>query len=167
MLRGVVKNALRAPMRSLTTSAVRCAETEASKYPKGTIIPGSKVDPQLGSYPDMPEQNLQFRPYFSSWWDKQDRHNFNEPVQEQDDILNMWAPDAYKTPGPYALKCFSIAVATIATFSYFLYHNQAELPALRKTFPRGGLAQELGGEHARARIPSDDAGEDDEELDEE
>ena len=76
-------------------------------------------------------------------------------LHEQGDLLSMWSPDAYKTPGPLALRHFLIAVASIAGFSTLLYVTQPEAPMLRKTFPRDGLAEELGGSFARARIPAD------------
>lgn len=75
--------ALRAPRvcaRSLSVSAVRLQEGTESKLPRGTVVPGSKVDSQLGDYPAMPMENQQFRPYSRQWWDTQDRRNYGETV---------------------------------------------------------------------------------------
>lgn len=63
----------------------------------------------------------------------------------------MWSPDAYKTPGPLALRHFLIAVGAIGAFSTLVYATMPEPVMLRKTFPRDGLAAELGGELARVR----------------
>lgn len=63
----------------------------------------------------------------------------------------MWSPDAYKTPGPLALRHFLIAVGAIGAFSTLVYATMPEPAMLRKTFPRDGLAAELGGELARVR----------------
>lgn len=86
-------------------------------------------------------------------------------LHEQDDVLSMWSPDAYKTPGPVALRAFSTAVALIALASLGIYVTQPQRPAMQKvrrlavscvspvltqqTFPRNGLAEELGGEGAK------------------
>ncbi|WFD00116.1 hypothetical protein MYAM1_002862 [Malassezia yamatoensis] len=158
MLTRMALRSVRSPLRQMSTSACRLAQTPtqaAHELPKGTVEPGSKVDPQLGDYPAMPLDNQQFRPYSKKWWDPQDRRQFGETLHEQDDVLSMWSPDAYKTPGPVALRHFLMAVAGIAGFSYIIYVSQPEAPMLRKTFPRDGLASELGGSFARARTEAD------------
>lgn len=79
--------------RGLSTSAMRLAaeapEKPAADLPRGTVVPGEKVDPQLGDYPAMPMKNQQFRPYSSQWWDKQDRRNFGETVREMANNSSM------------------------------------------------------------------------------
>ena len=53
-------------------------------------------------------------------------------LHEQDDVLSMWSPDAYKTPGPVALRAFSTAVALIALVSVGIYVTQPQRPAMQK-----------------------------------
>lgn len=73
----------RMPTRALSMSSVRLqqVETSAGKLPKGSIVPGNQVDPQLGDYPAMPYESQQFRPYSPQWWDTQDRRNYGETVR--------------------------------------------------------------------------------------
>lgn len=72
-------------------------------------------------------------------------------LHEEDDVLNMWSPDAYKVPGPLALRHFLTAAGAIALFSFGVYLTVPEAPMLRKSFPRDGLATELGGSQAAVR----------------
>ncbi|WFD27164.1 hypothetical protein MNAN1_002160 [Malassezia nana] len=143
----------RMPARAMSVSTVRLnsATPAPSNLPKGTVVPGGQVDPQLGDYPAMPYENQQFRPYSRKWWDTQDRRNYGETLHEEDDILNMWSPDAYKVPGPLALRHFLTAAGAIALFGYGVYLTVPEPPMLRKSFPRDGLAAELGGPQAAVR----------------
>lgn len=145
--------AARVGVRTMRTSAAaRALEYPTTEnMPRGTVTPGQSVDPQLGEYPAMPMQNQQFRPYSREWWDTQDRREFGETLHEQDDVLNMWSPDAYKVPGPYAARAFATALGVLGVFSWVVYHTSFQTPALRKTFPRDGLAAELGGPQVRVR----------------
>ena len=83
MVNSVALRGLRAPTRAISTSALRMAQTQTPQQdlPRGTVEPGSQVDPQLGDYPAMPMHNQQFRPYSKKWWDTQDRRNFGETVR--------------------------------------------------------------------------------------
>lgn len=71
------------PMRGLCTSVVRTQDVHMppKDLPRGSVVPGDKVDPQLGDYPAMPFQNQQFRPYSRHWWDTQDRRQYGETVR--------------------------------------------------------------------------------------
>ena len=77
-------------------------------------------------------------------------YSYNQ-LHEQDDVLNMWSPDAYKVPGPLALRHFLAAVGVISLFSLLVYKTSFQPPMMRKTFPRDGLAAELGGPQAAVR----------------
>jgi len=44
----------------------------------------------------------------------------------------MWAPDAYKVSGTFALRHFLIAVGVLASFSGLVYYTVPEPPMLRK-----------------------------------
>lgn len=65
-------------------------------------------------------------------------------LHEQDDVLSMWSPDEYKTPGTKALQDFGIAVALLASFSYVVYIMQPARPAAPKVGCESG-----GDAHAR------------------
>lgn len=75
-----------------------------------------------------------------------------DQVQEQDDVLNMWSPDKYKMPRHIALFQFLTAIGVLGAFSTLVYVTRPERPNVPKTFPRNGLADELGDEGARARV---------------
>lgn len=77
----VSRAALRMPVRGMSVCAPRMQDASGEKLPRGTVVPGSKVDPQLGDYPAMPFENQQFRPFSRNWWDTQDRRNFGETVR--------------------------------------------------------------------------------------
>ncbi|WFD34799.1 hypothetical protein MCUN1_001643 [Malassezia cuniculi] len=142
-----VKPVYRAGVRAMSTSAMRM-----ESLPRGTVTPGSAVDPQLGDYPALPREVQQWRKYSPNWWDTQDRRNYGETLQEQDDVLNMWSPDKYKMPRHIALFQFLTAIGVIAGFSTLVYVGRPERPNVPKTFPRDGLAAELGDESARAPV---------------
>lgn len=88
-LTNLSRMAARVPVRNISVSAVRFVKTPetAKELPKGTVVPGSKLDPMLGDYPAMPMENLQFRPYTKKWWDTQDRRQYGEPVRGFNDQL--------------------------------------------------------------------------------
>ncbi|WFD29924.1 hypothetical protein MSPP1_000938 [Malassezia sp. CBS 17886] len=139
----------------MSTSAVHLAAPESS-LPRGTVTPGSRVDAQLGSYPAMPKETQQFRPHSPNWWDPQERRNYGEVLHEEDDVLNMWSPDKYKTKPTKALGDFLIAVGALASFSYVVYRMTPEPPMARKTFPRDGLSAELNAPPATAPVDAEE-----------
>ncbi|ORY98973.1 hypothetical protein BCR43DRAFT_471475 [Syncephalastrum racemosum] len=100
-------------------------------------------DPQIGDYPNLPRWSNQARgPY--GWWDPQDKRNFGEPLHEEDELMGVWAPDLH-TYNPYkALGQLSLFAVGIAGFSYIVYNNLPERPAVKRTYPFDGLKEELG-----------------------
>ncbi|CBQ68575.1 conserved hypothetical protein [Sporisorium reilianum SRZ2] len=136
-----------APLRTLSTSAV------------------ARKDPQLGDYPDLPFVSQQQRKYSPKWWDPQEKRNFGETPHEQDDVLSVWAPDVHAVPAASALRQFLVAIGVVVLFGSTVYAATPEKPALPRTYPREGLATELGGEQVAAPkegVFSADADEDDE-----
>lgn len=82
MVNTMALRGLRLPARAMSTTVARRAEAPVSNdLPQGTVVPGAKVDPQLGDYPSMPMANQQFRPHSKKWWDTQDRRNYGETVR--------------------------------------------------------------------------------------
>ncbi|TKY89607.1 hypothetical protein EX895_001392 [Sporisorium graminicola] len=121
-----------APLRHLSTSSV------------------TRKDPQLGDYPDLPFVSNQQRKYSPKWWDPQEKRNFGETPHEQDDVLSVWAPDVHAVPASSALRQFLIAIGVVVLFGSTVYAATPEKPALPRTYPREGLATELGGEQVAA-----------------
>ncbi|PWN90586.1 hypothetical protein FA10DRAFT_267033 [Acaromyces ingoldii] len=137
---------------SLSTSAVARASSTDAK------------DPQLGDYPDLPPINLQTRRYDPRWWDPQEKRNFGETLHEQDDVLGVWAPDVHKTPAFSALLQILTAAGGFGAFAAVIYLSFPGRPANPRTYPREGLATELGSELvAAAKEGAFDGGEDGEE----
>ncbi|PWO00424.1 hypothetical protein FA09DRAFT_285076, partial [Tilletiopsis washingtonensis] len=123
-------------VRALSVSAVARAEPDG-REPK---------DPQLGDYPDLPYQSLQRRRYDPSWWDPQEKRNFGETLHEQDDVLGVWAPDVHDVPPASAVRQFGLAALIAAAFAGVVYMSVPDRPAALRSYPRGGLAKELGSE---------------------
>ncbi|PWN50212.1 hypothetical protein IE53DRAFT_387516 [Violaceomyces palustris] len=107
-------------------------------------------DPQLGDYPDLPFVSFQTRKYSPKWWDTQEKRNFGEIPHEQDDVLSVWAPDVHATPASSALRQFLLAAGVGSVLFTVIYTFKAERPSVPRTYPRDGLATELGGSHVAA-----------------
>ncbi|PWN18186.1 hypothetical protein BCV69DRAFT_263561, partial [Microstroma glucosiphilum] len=124
-------------------------------------------DPQLGDYPDVPAKSYQSRRYDKSWWDPQEKRNFGEIPGEQDDVLSVWAPDIHAGVKPsFALRQLGIATLGFCSFFSVVYYFAADSPAERRTYPRDGLAEELGNSQVAAYKEGDfDAKEEDEDED--
>ncbi|EST04548.1 NADH dehydrogenase [ubiquinone] 1 beta subcomplex subunit 8 [Kalmanozyma brasiliensis GHG001] len=125
------------PLRQLSTSTVRAAAQQSK-------------DPQLGDYPDLPFISQQQRKYSPRWWDPQEKHNFGETPHEQADVLSVWAPDVHAVPAASALRQFAVAIGVVVLVGSTIYAATPERPALPRTYPRDGLAAELGGEQVAA-----------------
>ncbi|KAJ1663939.1 hypothetical protein EV178_004561 [Coemansia sp. RSA 1646] len=102
-------------------------------------------DPQIGDYPNLPQRFAEDRSPYGKYWDRQMRRNFGEPIQEQDEVLNMWAPTRYRSPGwKQVCKMWAGTVAIVGTVYYFIAKTRPEAPYLRAYYPNG-LKDELGG----------------------
>ncbi|SPO29486.1 uncharacterized protein UTRI_04779_B [Ustilago trichophora] len=129
----VLRSTSAAPLRHLSTSSV-----------------AQSKDPQLGDYPDLPFISNQQRKYSPKWWDTQEKRNFGETPHEQDDVLSVWAPDVHAVPASSALRQFLVAIGVVVLFGSAVYAATPAKPALPRTYPRDGLAAELGGEQVAA-----------------
>ncbi|KAI9505309.1 hypothetical protein GGI25_003634 [Coemansia spiralis] len=102
-------------------------------------------DPQIGDYPNLEQRFAEERSPYVKWWDRQMRRNFGEPIQEQDEILNMWAPTQYWSPGWKQVgKMWAGAILIIGSVYYFIAKTRPEAPYMRAYYPNG-LKDELGG----------------------
>ncbi|RKP28105.1 hypothetical protein SYNPS1DRAFT_9458, partial [Syncephalis pseudoplumigaleata] len=100
-------------------------------------------DPQIGDYPAVPWVHYEEKdPY--KYWDRQGRRNFSEPVHEQDEILNAFAPDASSTPLSTAFYSLGVCASGIALTCLIIGYFRAESPHVKRTYPYGGLGKELG-----------------------
>ncbi|KAJ1732974.1 hypothetical protein LPJ72_003118 [Coemansia sp. Benny D160-2] len=102
-------------------------------------------DPQIGDYPNLPQKFAEDRSPYGKYWDRQMRRNFGEPIHEQDEILNMWAPTRYSSPGWKQVgKMWACTIALVGTVYYIIAKTRSETPYLRAYYPNG-LKDELGG----------------------
>ncbi|KAF9927763.1 hypothetical protein FBU30_002880 [Linnemannia zychae] len=112
------------------------------------LLPGDKVtgETQIGSYPNMPMYNQQWRDGNASagYWDKQDRRNFGETVPEEDEVLNIWSPDVWAFPASLGVKRLLQAAAFFLGIGYLIAETQPEPHFTRRSYPYDGLVKELG-----------------------
>ncbi|KAG8797059.1 hypothetical protein FRC17_007864 [Serendipita sp. 399] len=103
-------------------------------------------DPQIGDYPRLPAISNQLEPP-TGWDDVQYRRNFGQTLHEQEEALNMFSPDlphANIEPRTAVFQA-SVAFAILGGIIVLLGYNAPQLPATRRTYPRDGLVDELGG----------------------
>ncbi|KAJ2378892.1 hypothetical protein IW150_000516 [Coemansia sp. RSA 2607] len=131
----------RLPQTGINRSSSIVGVRFASQYkPKYYVDP----EPQIGDYPNLPQKFAEARPQ-RGWWDRQMRRNFGEPIAEQDEILNMWAPTQYWSPGwKQVAKMWTGVILTIGSVYYLISQTRRERPYLRAFYPNG-LKDELGG----------------------
>ncbi|CAO3571034.1 unnamed protein product [Mortierella alpina] len=112
------------------------------------LLPGDKItgDTQIGSYPNLPMYNQQWRDANPSagYWDRQDRRNYGETVPEEDEVLNIWSPDVWAFPAALGVKRLLAAAAAFIGFGYLLAETQPEPHFTRRNYPHDGLLESLG-----------------------
>ncbi|RPB20817.1 hypothetical protein L211DRAFT_870387 [Terfezia boudieri ATCC MYA-4762] len=112
-------------------------------------------DPEMtGGYVNPPAEKRQFRDPYGEYWNKQDRRNYGETVNEDEDILGRFSPEAYTwtTPGK-GLMQNGLFVLTVLGLCGVVYSTYPDKPAVPRTFPYDGLREALGGEKAPAAKP--------------
>ncbi|KAG6856889.1 hypothetical protein H0H87_012469 [Tephrocybe sp. NHM501043] len=138
-----------AALRSVCPPPSRAASTSTKE----------EVDPQLNGYPQLPFVSRQhLTPY--GWQDPLMRRNFGDPLHEQEEVLGMWGPDIPPVAPSTAAGHFFIAVTAFVSFGFLVrYGLLQDPPGIRREYPYGGLATELGGpEENKARAePVDEA----------
>ncbi|KAF9400020.1 hypothetical protein BGX21_005154 [Mortierella sp. AD011] len=111
------------------------------------FLPGDKItgETQIGSYPNMPMYNQQWRDGSPSagYWDRQDRRNFGETVPEEDEVLNIWSPDVGDFPAAFGAKCLAVAAAIFLGFGYLVSETRPE-PHFERRGYTDGLLDDLG-----------------------
>ena len=61
-------------------------------------------------------------------------------------MLGVWAPDVHEVPPASAVRQFGFAALIAAAFAGIVYMSVPDRPAALRSYPRGGLAKELGSE---------------------
>ncbi|KAF9351689.1 hypothetical protein BGX26_010351 [Mortierella sp. AD094] len=111
------------------------------------FLPGDKItgETQIGSYPNLPMYNQQWRDGNASagYWDRQDRRNFGETVPEEDEMLNIWSPDVGDFPAALGVKRLVAAAAAFLGFGYLLSETRPAPHFERRSYP-DGLLDALG-----------------------
>ncbi|KAK9346091.1 putative NIAM subunit of mitochondrial NADH:ubiquinone oxidoreductase [Lipomyces starkeyi] len=102
-------------------------------------------DRMAGDYPDYPYVSNQSRDPYEKYDDQQLRRNYNDPLHEDDDMLNMWSPDIHDfVSDGQAFKSILYFFATVGVGSYICTYFMPEKPAAPRVYPNG-LFKELGG----------------------
>jgi NADH dehydrogenase (ubiquinone) 1 beta subcomplex subunit 8 len=150
--------ALRTPVpRTLTLGVSQRHQWYSSKPTSGTVPVANSpkelaeaaeeetTDASQETYPDVPAELYHYRDPDAPWDDKQNRRNFGEPLNIDDDELNMWSPHYYdQVSDMTALKWQGIFFGTVGAFSalvYFFFYPERN--ATPRSFP-DGLAKDLG-----------------------
>ncbi|GJJ72883.1 NADH dehydrogenase (ubiquinone) 1 beta subcomplex subunit 8 [Entomortierella parvispora] len=143
--------ATRVASRSTPSAAIRALHNKADPAIPGDatgFLPGDKItgETQIGSYPNMPMYNQQWRDATASagYWDRQDRRNFGETVPEEDEVLNIWSPDVWDFPAALGVKRLLTAAAFFLGIGYLLVETQPEAHFTPRTYPHDGLLEALG-----------------------
>lgn len=115
--------------------------------------PTPKIEPQdeiPTSYPDVKPELYYNRDPYGDWDDVQNRRNINEPLHEDEDVLNLWSPEYYQyVSDGEAFKLvsyFFLGVAGIFGVCYtFFYPKRIAVP---RNYPHDGLSKALGARNS-------------------
>jgi len=110
-------------------------------------------DPQLAGlgYPQFPgpvyAYSRHLRKAKQGWWWKQEKTNFGETLHESDDVLTVFAPDVYpqfnwREAGIF-LSCVVAVLGASVAAAYAVTSDGS--PWTPRTYPYGGLVQEITG----------------------
>ncbi|KAI5797401.1 NADH:ubiquinone oxidoreductase 20.1kD subunit [Peziza echinospora] len=132
-----------------------------SNYPLPTRIAHlhpTHPDPAMtGGYVNPPPLKRQFRDPNGTYWNHQDRRDYNEPVNEDEDILGRLSPEVYTWTTPrWGFAQNGIFVLAVLGLTGVVYLGYQDKPAVPRRFPYGGLREELGGSKAPAALSEDD-----------
>ena len=105
--------------------------------------------PELGDYENPKPLLAQDRDPYAKYDDQQGRRNFNEPLNIDNDLHDIWSPDYYLfVSDRTALKhnaIFFSAVIGFGTLIWYFSLNPAK-PAMPRSYPGNGLAKDLGSD---------------------
>lgn len=111
------------------------------------IVLADPEAPELADYHNVEPKLAQLRDPYGTYDFQQLRRNFNEPMNIDDDLYDMWSPDYYqfvsdKTALAHNAIFFSLLLSFGGVIAYFQLNP--EKPAMPRSFPYNGLAKELG-----------------------
>lgn len=128
--------------RSITT------KTTITEHTTGRVIKLTDPDqPEMGDYENVKGVLSQDKDPYAKYDDQQNRRNFNEPLNVDADMYDMWSPDYFNfVSDGTALKHNAIFFSLVFGFGALIWYFQLnpEKPAMPRSYPFGGLAKELG-----------------------
>eukprot|EP01137_Pigoraptor_chileana_P007017 Opistho-2@51992 len=92
----------------------------------------------VGDYPKIPYSHAQLRDPRKYVFDPQERRELEDTLDENDEILSVWAPDAkHPVSDGTAVLHLSIALGSIGLFLYMIYLSDPESrrPTAVRTLP--------------------------------
>ncbi|KAJ9059817.1 hypothetical protein DSO57_1037597 [Entomophthora muscae] len=142
----MLKHGLRLARKELLTPFKRTPSSLLLRTKSTKPTGDYDVEPMLPpDYPIIAKDHHQFRnPWIYD--DQQSRRDFDEPVHEQDEVLNVWAPDVHKYPLKSALFELGVVATIVASIAYVYSFNAPQLQAVRRSYPFDGLRVELGND---------------------
>ncbi|KAI3403456.1 hypothetical protein KGF56_003740 [Candida oxycetoniae] len=137
-----------AQLRSVYGTRAYSAKATIFDHTTGkTIVLPDPEHPEYGDYINPKPVLAQSKDPYLKYDDQQNRRNFNDPVNMDEDMLDIWSPDYFNfVSDSTALKQNVIffgaifAVAGIITF----FQLNPEKPAMIRSFPYNGMADALG-----------------------
>lgn len=144
-----LRQPLKCLLRTLTTHNTITDQTTGK-----VITLTDPARPEMGDYPNPAPVYAFDRDPYAKYDDQQNRRNFNDPINFDVDLYDMWSPDRYDSVSiSTALKhnaiFFGLFIGITSAVAYFQLNP--EKPAMPRSYPYGGLAKELG-----SGKPSDD-----------
>lgn len=137
-------------LRTVPRPAIRTLTTKTTITDQSTgkvITLSDPQHPEIADYPNVAPRLAQDRDPYQKYDDPQNRRNFDEPLNINDDLYDMWSPDYFQfVSDKTALKHNAIFFSLVFGFGALIYYfelNPAK-PAMPRSFPFGGLAKELG-----------------------
>lgn len=134
--------------KAYTNAPNLTTKTTITDHVTGEVITLADPEyPELGDYKNSPPVLAQNKDPYVKYDFQQNRRNFNDPLNIDEDLYDIWSPDYYQTVSDKtALKhnavFFSLFFGIVAMVSYF--ELNVEKPAMPRSFPYNGLAKYLG-----------------------
>lgn len=163
MYRSVITRASNTARLSLSKSCITkrlasTVSTEANPEPMNATQKaelGLNDERLIGNYPRVPLEYHQHRDQYVTYDDQLHRRNFNEPLHEYFDSIDVWSPDRFdQVSDNVALKNTSVTIGLFAAFSalVYMFSTHDEKPAAPREYPHEGLYKALGGDEETKEI---------------
>lgn len=133
---------VRPNVRLLTTS------TTITDHITGKVITLSDPKhPEMADYPNPKPEFAQHRDPNLKYDDPQNRRNFNEPLNFDADMYDMWSPEYHSyVDDKSALLYNGVFFGLVAAFAGVIWYFELNpgKPAMPRSYPFNGLAKDLG-----------------------